>query len=57
MRLLRADGRDKETGMRVKMWKKADLKKRDLERQAPVAQESEPESADAAPGRDSDSNS
>ena len=46
-----------ETGTRVKMWKNADLKKRELEREARVVRESEPDSADAASATDSVSNS
>ena len=46
-----------ETGPSVKMWKNADLKKQELERQARVARESEPESVDTAPAMVSASNS
>ena len=46
-----------DMGPRIKMWKNADLKKRELERQARVARESEPESVDTAPAMVSDSNS
>ena len=46
-----------ETGPRVKMWRNADFKKRELEREACNARKSEPDSAEAVPATDSDSNS
>ena len=42
-----------DTGPSVKIWENADLKKLELEREARVARESEPNNADAATDSDS----